>query len=602
MTFKQLNIKSFTNKAATFSAPFPSGRIGLGILFFFVFQFSFAQKKEQIGTETVNVVKPYTPKISDAFKVKEIPELDEDANAKKEKIKYTIFSFPVASTFTPSKGKAEGVEKEKQAHLFKNYATFGVGNYGTFIGELFVNHDLNDTDYVGGMFRHHSSEGGIQNIALEDGFYDTSLDLMYGSNQKDVSWNLDLGYQNQIYNWYGLPANFGSTLTPQDRMVLINGINPQQTYGTISLGGNVAFNESILNKASLKYNHFSDASGSSENRFYAKPTVEFDVMESAVKTNIIVDYVSGSFKKNYLNTNTERVKYGFTNFGIVPSFVMQEDDWTLNIGVGLFYSMDNENSNNTFLVYPQFNASYKVVGDLMIFYAGAEGDLEQNSYMDFVNENPFLSPTLNIVPTDKQYDIFAGLKGKLTNTVSYNIKASYANERNKALFRSNDYTENAGNEDYAFGNSFQVVYDDMKTLRFYGELKADFSSAVSFGINGTFSSYTNDFQQEAWNMPTIKINSNLDFNITEKWFAGANVFYVGERKDIQINTDFSANAAPVTLKSYFDVNANVGFKYSDRLTAFARANNITNNAYQKWQNYPVQGFQVILGVNYKFDF
>jgi outer membrane receptor protein involved in Fe transport len=602
MTFKQLNIKSFTNRAATFSAPFLSGRVGLGILFLLFFQFSFAQKKEQIGTETVNVVKPYTPKISDAFKVKEIPELDDEGNAKKETIKYTIFSFPVASTFTPSKGKAEGVEKEKKAHLFKNYATFGVGNYGTFIGELFVNQDINNTDYVGGMFRHHSSEGGIQNVALEDGFYDTSLDLMYGSNQKDVSWNLDLGYQNQIYNWYGLPENFGSTLTPQDRVTLINGINPQQIYGTISLGGNVAFNESILNKASLKYNHFSDASGSSENRFYAKPTVEFDVMESAVKTNIIVDYVGGSFKKNYSNTNTERVKYGFTNFGIAPSFVMQEDDWTLNIGAGLFYSLDNVNSNNKFLVYPQFNASYKVVGDLMIFYAGAEGNLEQNSYIDFVNENPFLSPTLNIAPTDKQYDIFAGLKGKLTNTVSYNIKASYANERNKALFRSNDYAENAGNEDYAFGNSFQVVYDDMKTLRFYGELKADFSSAVSFGINGTFSSYTNDFQQEAWNMPTIKINSNLDFNITEKWFAGANVFYVGERKDFQINTDFAANAAPVTLKSYFDVNANVGFKYSDRLTAFARVNNITNNAYQKWLNYPVQGFQVILGVNYKFDF
>ncbi|MDI5949211.1 TonB-dependent receptor [Flavobacterium yafengii] len=571
-------------------------------LLLIAFQFSFAQKKEQIGTETVNVVKPYTPKISDAFKVKEIPELDDEGNSKKEKIKYTIFSFPVASTFTPSKGKAEGVEKEKQAHLFKNYATFGVGNYGTFIGELFVNHDLNDTDYVGGMFRHHSSEGGIQNVALEDRFYDTSIDLMYGSNQKDVSWNLDLGYQNQIYNWYGLPENFGSTLTPQDRVTLINGINPQQTYGTISLGGNVAFNESILNKASLKYNHFSDASGSSENRFYAKPTVEFDVMESAVKTNIIVDYVGGSFKKNYSNTNTERVKYGFTNFGIVPSFVMQEDDWTLNIGAGLFYSLDNVNSNNKFLVYPQFNASYKVVGDLMIFYAGAEGNLEQNSYMDFVNENPFLSPTLNIAPTDKQYDVFAGLKGKLTNNVSYNIKASYVNERNKALFRSNDYNENTSNDDYAYGNSFQVVYDDMKTLSFYGELKADFSEDVTFGINGTFSSYTNDLQQEAWNLPTIKINSNLDFNITEKWFAGANVFYVGERKDFQINTNFVTNAAPVTLKSYFDVNANVGFKYSDRLTAFARANNITNNAYQKWLNYPVQGFQVILGVNYKFDF
>ena len=571
-------------------------------LLLIAFQFSFAQKKEQIGTETVNVVKPYTPKISDAFKVKEVPELDDEGNTKKETIKYTIFSFPVASTFTPSKGKAEGVEKEKQAHLFKNYATFGVGNYGTFIGELFVNHDINNTDYVGGMFRHHSSEGGIQNVALEDGFYDTSLDLMYGSNQKDVSWNLDLGYQNQIYNWYGLPENFGSTLTSQDRVTLINGINPQQTYGTISLGGNVAFSESILDKTILKYNHFTDAFGSSENRFYAKPTIEFDVMESAVKTDLTVDYVGGSFDKNYFNTNTEAIKYGFTNFGIAPSFVMQENDWTLNIGAAVFYSMDNQHSNNSFYVYPKFNASYKVVGDLMIFYAGAEGNLEQNSYLDFVNENPFLSPTLNIGPTDKQYDIFAGLKGKLSNNVSYNIKGSYANERNKALFRSNDYNENAGNDDYAYGNSFQVVYDDMKTLRFYGELKADFSEDVTFGINGTFSIFTNDLQQEAWNMPTIKINSNLDFNITEKWFAGANVFYVGERKDFQINTDFPANAAPVTLKSYFDVNANVGFKYSDRLTAFARVNNITNNAYQKWLNYPVQGFQVILGANYKFDF
>jgi hypothetical protein len=45
----------------------------------------------------------------------------------------------------------------------------------------------------------------------------------------------------------------------------------------------------------------------------------------------------------------------------------------LNIGAAVFYSLDNENSNNKLYVYPKFNASYKVVGDLMIFYAGAEG-------------------------------------------------------------------------------------------------------------------------------------------------------------------------------------------------------------------------------------
>ena len=92
-----------------------------------------AQKKqENIGTEVVNVVKPYTPTISDAFKVKETPSLDDEDNSKKENIKYNIFSFPVASTFTPSKGRAAGVDKSKQERLFKNYVTAGFGNFGTF--------------------------------------------------------------------------------------------------------------------------------------------------------------------------------------------------------------------------------------------------------------------------------------------------------------------------------------------------------------------------------------------------------------------------------------------------------------------------------------
>jgi hypothetical protein len=276
----------------------------------------------------------------------------------------------------------------------------------------------------------------------------------------------------------------------------------------------------------------------------------------------------------------------------------------VDIGLGMFYSLDLENDNNKFLVYPQINASYKVVGDLMIFYAGAEGNLEQNTYSDFVNENHFLSPTLDIKPTDKQYDVFAGLKGKLTNTVSYNIRGSYVNERDKALFKSNDYNENSSNEDYAFGNSLQVVYDDTKTVSFYGELNADISEDLTFGVDGTFSSYTNKFQAEAWNLPAIKLNAKVDFNITEKWYAGAKVFFVGERKDQKLNTDivYVIAPSPITLDSYFDVNAHVGFKYNDRLTAFLRANNITNKGYQKWLDYPVQGFQVVLGANYKFDF
>lgn len=567
-------------------------------------QFSFAQpkKNENIGTEEVNVVKAYTPTISDASKVSEIPENEEEENTKKQAVKYNIFSFPVASTFTPSKGKAEGVEKEKQAKLFNNYAALGVGNYGVLNAELFVNQDLGANDYVGGVFRHLSSQGGIKNVELEDSFYDTSIDLTYGVRGNALAWNFDLGYQNQIYNWYGLPSEFGSSLAPVDRAILIDGINPQQSYNTIYLGGKMDFSEGVVQEASVKFNHFSDAYGSSENRFYVKPSLQFDIDNLAIKTNLIVDYVGGSFKNDYLSTNS--IKYGFTNVGIAPSFAMQEDDWTFNLGAGVFYSSDMEHSESKFLIYPQVNASYKVVGDLMIFYAGAEGDLKQNTYSDFVSENPYLSPTLYVAPTDKQYDVFAGLKGKLANNVGYNIRGSYINERNKALFKSNYYTEDAANENFAFGNSLQVVYDDMKTISFYGELKADVSEDVSFAVDGTFSSYTNDAESEAWNLPEIKLNAKIDFNITPRWYAGANVFFVGERKDQKLNLNimYAVPPSPVTLDSYFDLNAHVGFKYNERFTAFLRANNIANQAYQKWLDYKVQGFQVVLGANYKFDF
>ena len=94
------------------------------------------------------------------------------------------------------------------------------------------------------------------------------------------------------------------------------------------------------------------------------------------------------------------------------------------------------------------------------------------------------------------------------------------NARNKALLKSNDYSENSSNDNYAFGNSLQVVYDDLRTLNLYGELKADFSENVIFGINGSFSSFTTDFATEAWNLPVVLLRtiSNLICTINSLLF------------------------------------------------------------------------------------
>lgn len=557
--------------------------------------FTFAQKKdENIGTEVVNVVKPYTPTISDAFKVKETPSLDDEETQKKENIKYTIFSFPVASTFAPAKGKAAGVDKSPQEKIFSNYLTLAAGNYGTVNAELFVTENISNTDYFGGSLRHSSSQGGIDGVFLDDKFMNTTLDLTYGSRTNTMNWNADLGYQHQIYNWYGF---YPGTITPETLAT----IDEQQTYHTLYVGGRLGLNN-ILKESSVKFTRFWDAFGSAENRFVAKPSLEFDIVEQKIKADFVLDYISGSFDKNMVGN--AGVKYGFTNVGFQPSIKIQKDDLTVNAGVGFFYSAAQEQGESKFFIYPQVTGSYRVVGDLMIFYAGLEGGLNQNSYRDFVQENFFVSPTLMVAPTDQKYDIYVGLKGKLANSVSYNIRGSYLNEDNRALFKSNGYEELVGFEGYQYGNSFNVVYDKLKTVSFFGELKADFSKNVTFGINGTFSSYSTDVENEAWNLPALKLGASLDVNITQKWYAGTNVFFVGERKDF---AHFASLTQPtfdteVTLDSFFDLNAHIGYKHSERLTFFLKGNNLANQDYQRWLNYPVQGLQVLGGANYKFDF
>ncbi len=575
-------------------------------LFLFVTQLMNSQKKdENIGTEVVNVVKPYTPTISDAFKVKETPTLNDEETNKKEEIKYSIFSFPVASTFAPSKGKAASVEKTEQERNFKNYAILGLGNYLTALAELYITENVSDTDYFSGMLKHLSSQGGIKDLQLDDKFYNTSIDLTYASKQDNYSWAADLGFENKNNFWYGLPSDFASIETPENKATLLDKINKPQNYNNLYLGGKVNFSQNIFNDVSVKYNRFYDGFQSQENNFIVKPSFEFDAGGTTIKTNVIVDYLGGTFNKDF--SNTTNIKYGYTNLGVSPTIAMQKNDWSFNLGASIFYGIDIENKKNKLFIYPNITASLSLVGDLMIFYAGAEGGLVQNSYKDLATENPFVSPTLAaIAPTDKQYDIFGGLKGKLSNSVSYNIRASLLSEKNKLLYKSNSYNQfETNNQDYQHGNSFQVVSEDLKTLGFYGEIKAEFSKNVSFGINGTFNNYTKSLQEEAWNLPAIQLSSNLDVSITPKWNLGANIYFVGDRKDT--NTRFDTTTLTnvsnnITLKSFFDANANLNYKYTNRLTAFLRLNNIANQGYQKWINFPVQSFQFMLGASYKFDF
>ena len=79
---------------------------------------------------------------------------------------------------------------------------------------------------------------------------------------------------------------------------------------------------------------------------------------------------------------------------------------------------------------------------------------------------------------------------------------------------------------------------------------------------------------------------------------------VGERKDEQslVGPLIDAVPTPITLDSYFDANAHLGYKINDQLSVFAKVNNMLNQDYQRYLNFPVQGIQALAGATYQFDF
>ena len=553
-------------------------------------QVTFAQEDENIGTEVINVVKPYTPTISDAFKLKEVPETDDDVELEKKKVNYNIFSVPVASTFTPSKGKAAAVDKQAPKKLYNNFASLAVGNYLNVLAEFYATIPLNRSDNFTVGLNHHSSQGEIKDVQLDDKFYDTGLNLIYSKREHELSYQIEGVFKHQQYNWYGTSYE----LTDLQR----TNIDASHTYFTAGVEGNIEIEKSLFKGGQVKYRRFWDTYDASENRILITPKFEFEIVDYLINLNTTLDYVGGEF-----DAITPGVKYSFLNAGVHPSYQYLQDNLVVNLGVEAMVSLDNEHGDTELYMYPKISASYNIIEDTVIAFGGVEGGLYQNSYEQFSQENKYVAPLLGIAPTHNQFDIYLGFKGKLSSKMTYSVKGGYLNEQNKAMFTMNPVNDvDLVTENFDKANTFGVVYDDVNTLQFSGKVSTQVSKNYFLGVSATYSNYSTDNIDSVLNLPEFTASVFGDFKFTDKLYGGINLFYVGERKDELRTSTILITPETVTLDGYFDANAHIGYQITNRFTAFLNANNIASQGYQKWQTYPVQKLQVLGGLTYKFDF
>ncbi|WP_133644688.1 TonB-dependent receptor [Zeaxanthinibacter enoshimensis] len=562
-----------------------------------------AQEEQPIGTETVTVVKPYSPTVSDAFKIRPEPVLTDSITLQKKPIEYTIFSVPVASTFSPSKGRAAQVEKEAPESLYNSYLTAAVGNFNNALVDFYTSHEMDQGDKRFDVsLNHFSSRGDIENTPLDTDFYNSSLGLNYTQKASSLSWGAGIEGGHRLYNWYGIPSDIFSEATVQ-------GMDELQQYYHAGVQAHIETESSFFKRGDILYRRFWDAADSGEDRAVFKPRFQVPLENDALYISGKLDYVGGSFANADVNNpeNTTGIDYSLLQVGLNPSLEMKGDNYTLNLGANFVYGQDLENNDSNFYIYPSVRASYRLLEESAIVYVGVEGELDQNSYYDYTVQNPYMSPTLQIVPTDRQYDAFLGLKGQLLPNLSYNFKGSYTAENRKPLYLLNAINEFRDDEkSYHYGNSFEVFYDDVKTLGLFGELNVDVNRNFSLGVNAAIYDYNTETGNPAWNLPNTEASLFLDYQIGDQWYVGGTLFYVGEREDLAtevVTTTFPSepNAVLLTLDSYFDANAHVGYRFSDQFSVFVRGSNLADNQYQRWANFRVQSLQVLGGLTYKFD-
>lgn len=562
--------------------------------------------KDTVKTEVVEVITTYNPEIADANKIKKNPTIQLSDKNKKKKLTYSIFSAPVASTFIPKSGVVKGVDVGIKERIYNNYAAVGFGNYKSPYAEVYIHNYTRFQSEFGLSAKYAASQVDIENTLLDSDFSNFLASLFYKREERYFDWKVSLNTEQNNYNWYGLQEN---VFVPS----IVDNINENQKYSYFSAIGEIDFLDAYLDKSTLLVSYFSDDYSSSE--FLINLDTDFDLPIDFISRRLNnlqietgIEYLGGSFAKAYDNEN--EVNYSIFTVNINPQYRDAFGGFSMKLGTKLFAAFDGENNVNHFLIYPDIKLQQSIIKEKLNIYGGVFGDFHTNTYKSFTEDNPFISPTQFITQTAEKYNAFAGINGVIKNDVSFNLSASIKEEQDKALFvRNNSKSSGVNNningiplQGYEYGNSFFVIYDDVKTTSILAELEYDLTRRITLATNVQFDNFTMQTQAEAWNLPTIQGGFTAKYK-NNKWYATTNIFYVGERKDVLYTSTFPSTINDVqTLDAFVDANLNGGYHFNDKFSAFLRLNNVLNTDYQRFANFNVQGFQVLAGITYKFDF
>ena len=392
----------------------------------------------------------------------------------------------------------------------------------------------------------------------------------YFKSGNNLQWDAGLGMKrDRTYKYGYLPATL---VFPTDSL--------KQSFQTIS--GRIAFHN--INKTEfgltyapeIKIDVFSDNLKNSESNTIVNAPLQKTIgKEFAVNLGITFDLTRFSPENKTAVNNTM--------YYISPSVLYKTSQ--INAQVGIRPSWDN----GKFKMFPNILADISTTDKRFTFQAGWTGYIRKTTYQYLAGQNPWLwlPGTLRNTWIEER---FAGFKGTAGDHFSYAAKVGFNKLNNQPLF-IND-TSAAGD-----GKSFNVVYEDkMNVVNFSGEFGYNAGEKFSM-ITGLIFNQFSGFQSQAkaWGMIPLELKTNLRLQIIKDLWLKTDLFaWSGSKYLKKDNT-------PGKLDGAFDLNAGLEFKITKNINLWTQFNNLFNKEYQRWNQYPVYGFNFVGGVVFSFD-
>lgn len=552
------------------------------LLFIFLFCLcSLLRAQDNLPTDTFEIIKEYQPTLVDAKKIEDEVDIVDTAKVEVE-LDYEFSNEKVNIEFIPDPIVPAKIKGEPMVRLYNGYTRVGIGNGLVPFAELYYN-NLRSKKYSIGTHLKYLNMPDFNDI--EGSGMDKSHIEVFGKRfWKSKTLDTRLSFDRHNFNYYGY-YNVPKITTQE-----VDSPDLEQFYNRFSaevgLSNNIQDSFNLRYDGQAKYYFTSNKASQQENNILIEGTLSQFRNADLYQLDLGFDFNS------YDNLQESSI------LKLSPHVKSVGKKFSVEVGLGIFMN-SYKGEDADFHFFPIAEANYFGIKDVFIPYVGLTGGIIRNSYRSFTMENPFVNGNIDLLNSNLNYNLFGGLRGSFNTKLSYNVKLAYLNTENSPLYVK------VPDSDLLISKDFFVVYDEIKETQVRAEITFKNSDRLNTYFVGEYFKFDTKEQKEAWHSPELKISARAEYNLYHKIIVKAAVFYWGSQyaQNLElvsstpiVQTDFTIEK----LDPIIDINLGIEYRYTKRLSAFLDLNNLGGINYEKYQDYPVQGFNVWGGFTYSF--